>query len=56
MPQPPYSPVLTPADFFPLPKTEDTDSGFAMIEEIKEKSKRELLAIPKIAFQKCFEN
>ena len=29
---------------------------FATIEEIKEKSKQELLAILKSAFQKCFEN
>ena len=29
---------------------------FATIEEIKEKSKQELLAIPKSAFQKCFED
>ena len=28
---------------------------FATIEEIKERSKQELLAIPKSAFQKCFE-
>ena len=27
---------------------------FAMIEEVEEKSKLELLAIPKSAFQKCF--
>ena len=29
---------------------------FATIEKIKEKSKQELLAIPKRAFQKCFED
>ena len=29
---------------------------FATIEEIKEKSKQELLVIPKSAFQKCFED
>ena len=29
---------------------------FATIEEIKAKSKQELLAIPKSAFHKCFEN
>ena len=29
---------------------------FAMIEEIKEKSKQDLLAIPKSDFQKCFED
>ena len=29
---------------------------FATIEEIKEKSKQKLLAIPKRSFQKCFED
>ena len=29
---------------------------FAKIEEIKEKSKQELLAIPKNPFQKCYED
>ena len=29
---------------------------FATIEEVKVKSKHELLAIPKNAFQKCFED
>ena len=29
---------------------------FATFEEIKERSKQELLAIPKGAFQKCFED
>ena len=43
---------------FPLFKTDDTDVGnrFATIEEIKEKSKQDLLAVPKIVFQKCFED
>ena len=31
-------------------------NGFATIEEVNEKSKQELLAIPKSAFQQCFEN
>ena len=52
MTQPLYSPDLALAEFFPLPKTEDS----ATIEEIKEKSKQELLAIPKSAFQKCFKD
>ena len=58
MPQPPYSPDLAPADFFLFPKLKTPMKGkrFATIEEIKEKSKQELLAIPKSAFQKCFEN
>ena len=29
---------------------------FATIEEVKEKSKHKLLAIPKSRFQKCFED
>ena len=29
---------------------------FAATEEIKEKSKQELLALPKSVFQKCFED
>ena len=43
---------------FPLPKTETAMKGkcFAAIEKIKEKSKQKLLAIPKIAFQKCLED
>ena len=41
---------------FPLPKTEEERKRFAMFEEIKEKSKQKLLAIPKSAFQKCFKD
>ena len=32
------------------------ESDFAAIEEIKEKSKQELWALPKSAFPKCFED
>ena len=55
MPQQPYSPDLTPADFFLFPKLKTPMRGkrFATIEEIKEKSKQVLLAI---AFQKCFDD
>ena len=58
MPQSPYSPYLDPADFFDFPKLKTTvkRKDFATIDEIKEKSKQELLAIPKIAFQQYFEN
>ena len=58
MPQPPYSPDLGPAYFllFPQLKTSMKGKLFATIEEIKEKSKQELLAIPKSSFQKCFED
>ena len=55
MPQPPYSPDLGPADYFPLSKTEER-KRFATIGDIKEKSKQKLLAILKSAFQKCFQN
>ena len=58
MPQPPYSLDLTPADFFLFPKLKTQMKGkrFATIEEIKEISKQQLLAIPTSAFQKCFED
>ena len=58
MPHPSYSPALSPADFFLFPKLKTPMKGkcFAMIEEIKEKSKQELLAMLKSAFQKCFED
>ena len=37
-------------------KTQTKGKHFAAIEEIEEKSKQQLLAIPKSAFQKCFED
>ena len=54
----PYSPDLGPADFFVFTKLKTPMRGkrFVTIEEIKEKSKQELLAILKSAFQKCFED
>ena len=47
--QPPYSPDLTPADSFVFPKLKTPKKGkhFATIDEIKEQSKLELLAIRK---------
>ena len=58
MPQPPYSMDLAPADFFLFSNLTTPMKGkrFAMIEEIKEKSIQELLALSKSAFQKWFEN
>ena len=58
MPQPPYSPDMAPTDIFLFPKLKTPMKGkrFAKIKEIKAKSKQELLAIPKSAFQKCFED
>ena len=56
--QPPYSPDQASADFFLFSKLKTPMKGkcFATIEEIKEKSKQELLAIPKSAFHKWFED
>ena len=58
MPQPLYSTDLASADFFLFPKlkTAMQEKHFATIEEIKEKSKQELLAIPKSTFRKGFED
>ncbi|KYN30749.1 hypothetical protein ALC56_14951 [Trachymyrmex septentrionalis] len=58
MPQPPYSPDLAPCDFFLFPKLKRPMKGrrFATIEEIKAASLEELKAIPKSAFQKCFDD
>ena len=49
---------MAPADFFLFPTLKSPTKGkrFAAIEEIKEKSKKELLAIPKSVFQKCFKD
>lgn len=57
-PQPPYSPDLAPCDFFLFPKLKRPMKGrrFATIEEIKTASLEELKAIPKSAYQKCFED
>ena len=53
IPQPPYSRVLAPADFYLFPKLKTPRKGncFATIEKIKEKSKQELLAIPRASFR-----
>ena len=58
MPQSLYSADLEPVDFFLFPKLKTPMKGkrFATIEVVKEKSKQELLMIPKSAFQKCFED
>ena len=58
MSQPPYSPHLAPTDIFLFSQLKTPMKGtcFATIEEIKEKLKQELLAIPKSVFQKCFED
>ena len=58
MPQPPYSPDMAPCDFFLFPKMKRTLKGrrFTAIDEIKSASLKELKAIPKIEFEKCFED
>ena len=58
MPQQPYSPDLALAEFFLFPKLKTPMKGkrFVTIEEIKEKLSQELVAIPKNAFQNCFED
>ena len=52
IPQPLYASDLVPADFFFFRKlkTPMKENRFATIVVIKEKSKQELLAIPKISF------
>ena len=57
MPQAQYLPDLQTGFYlFPKLKTRKKGKCFATIEVIKEKSKQELLAIPKITFQKCFKD
>ena len=55
MPQPLYPPDLASADAFLYPKLKTPMKGkrFAMIGEIKEKSKQKLLAITKKPWHKC---
>ncbi|UYV79043.1 hypothetical protein LAZ67_17000846 [Cordylochernes scorpioides] len=58
MPQPPYSPDLTPCDFFLFPKLKRPMKGrrYATLDEIKTASKEELKKILKNDFLKCFED
>ena len=58
MPPQPYLLDFGPADFFLFPKLKAPLKGkhFAMIEELKEKSKQELLAVTKNMFQNCFKD
>ena len=55
MPQPPLF-TGNGSRWFPKPKTPMKGKCFARIEKIKEKSKLELLPIPKNAFQKYFKD
>jgi len=55
LPQPPYSPDLAPADFFPIPNFKSMLKGrrFKSTEAIKTNSLAHLCSIPKKAFQEC---
>ena len=56
--QPPYSPDMAPCDFFLFPKIKRTLKVrcFTAIHDIKSASLKELKAIPKIEFEKCFKD
>ena len=56
--QPPHSPDMAPRDCFLFPKIKRTLKGrhFTAIDDIKSASLKELKAIPKIEFEKCFED
>ena len=58
MPQPPYSPDMALCDVFLFPKIKRTRKGrrFTAIDDIKSASLKEIKAIPKIEFEKCFED
>lgn len=58
VPQAPYSPDMAPCDFFLFPRLKLPLRGkrFETIEAIKENSQKELKAIPKSAYEKCFED
>jgi len=58
VPQPPYPPDFSPADFFLFPKLKSTLRGrrFDTFDEIQINSTKELFAIPKEAFQKAFQS
>ena len=57
MPLPPYSPNIAPCDFL-FPKIKKTLKGrrFISIGDIKSASLKELEAVPKIVFEKCFND
>ena len=56
--QPPYSPDLSPADFFLFPKLKSSLKGrrFQTAEEIKENSIRDLRAVLQNTFKDAFQN
>jgi len=58
VPQPPYSPDLSPVDFFLFPNLKSSLKGrrFDTFDEIQKNSTKELFAIPKEAFHKAFQS
>lgn len=58
MPQLPYSPDMTPCDFFLFPKIKRTLKVrcFTSTDDIKSASLKKLKTIQKIEFQKCFND
>lgn len=58
VPQAPYSPDMAPCDFFLFSRLKLPLRGkrFETIEAIKENSQKELKAIPKSAYEKCFKD
>lgn len=56
--QPPFSPDLAPCDFFLFPKLKLAlrKTIFKSIEEIEQKTTKELKAIPKKSFEKCMND
>lgn len=57
LPQPPYSPDMSPCDFFLFPKVKSVVKGthFESIEEIQTSVTRVLKDIPVEEFQKCYQ-
>ena len=57
VPQPPFSPDLSPCDFFSFPKLKFYPKGrhFGKVENIEKAVTDQLRAIPVIDFQRCYE-
>lgn len=58
LPQPPYSPDISPCDFFLFPRVKQIVKGthFESVTAIHKPVTRVLEALPVEAFQKCYEN
>jgi transposase len=57
VPQPPYSPDLSPCDFFLFPRLKNHLKGrhFGILDNIQSSVTDELKGIPAEAFQHCYE-